>query len=195
MGPGFESLKVHQEKRDAFLHLFFLATFVGGELLVRPIAKQWHEPRRGEVVPESLLLHSSFSLVALSGEEPHPNDKVGKNEMLFSDVGSLRRRRHEERSDEVVPESAHTPQGAYFVPVLSVRPAEGAAKNKASACPFIQTRPLSPRNFFCHANSSRRSKIVGEGCGRAGSSCAFERFMILSYSVENGRQNASNFSP
>ena len=32
---------------------------------------------------------------------------------------------HEERSDEVVPESAHTPQGAYFVPALSVHPAKG----------------------------------------------------------------------
>ena len=158
MGPGFESLKVHQEKRDARLHLFFLATFMGGEPSVRPIAKQWHEPRRGEVVPESLLLHSSFSLVALSGEEPHPNDGTGENEPLFSDVGSPRQRRHEPRRDEVVPESsaslfscyfcgrrtlgsphceamargakrrssppesAHTPQGVYFMPVLSCSP-------------------------------------------------------------------------
>ena len=52
-------------------------------------------------------LHSSFSLVALSGEEPHPNDKAGENEPLFSDVGSPRRlRRHEPRRGEVVPESA-----------------------------------------------------------------------------------------
>ena len=105
MGPGFESLKVHQEKRDVKLHLFFLATFVGGEALVRPIAEQWHEPRRGEVVPESLLLHSSFSLVALSGEEPHPNDGTGENEPLFSDVGSPRQRRHERRRREAALQS------------------------------------------------------------------------------------------
>ena len=60
MGPGFESLKVHQEKRDVKLHLFFLATFVGGEPSVRPIAKQWHEERSDEVVPETLLLHLFF---------------------------------------------------------------------------------------------------------------------------------------
>ena len=141
MGPGFESLKVHQEKRDAFLHLFFLATFVGGELLVRPIAKQWHE----------------------------------------------------ERSDEVVPESAHTPQGVYFVPALSVRPAEGAAANKTAACPFKRTRPLSPRNFFCHANSSRRSKMVGEGRVQAVFARVCERFMMLSYSVENGDRTHRTF--
>lgn len=37
--------------------------------------------------------------------------------------------------------------------------------------------------------------MVGEGRVQAVFACAFERFMILSYSVENGGQNASNFSP
>lgn len=37
--------------------------------------------------------------------------------------------------------------------------------------------------------------MVGEGRAQAVSAYAFERFMMLSYSVENGRQNASNFSP
>ena len=57
-------------------------------LTIRSIAKQWHEPRRGEVVPERMLLHSSFSLVTFSGENPHPNDRVGENEVLFLDFGS-----------------------------------------------------------------------------------------------------------
>ena len=68
-----------------------------------------------------MLLHSSFSLVALSGEEPHPNDEVGENESLITDVGSPRRlRRHEPRRGEVVPESAHVPQGVSVVPVRSL---------------------------------------------------------------------------
>ena len=191
MGPGFESLKVHQEKRDAFLHLFFLATFAGGELLVRPIAKQWHEPRRGEVVPESLLLHSSFSLVALSGEEPHPNDKVGKNEMLFSDVGSLRRRRHEPRSDEVVPESALIYKKYFFVG----RCPPPKALQKYSSVFFIANGASFVANFYPLCRSGQKMEKVGEGRVQAVFACAFERFMILSYSVENGRQNASNFSP
>ena len=151
MGPGFESLKVHQEKRDAFLHLFFLATFVRGELLVRPIAKQWHEERSDEVVPETLLLHLFFLATFVGGE------------LL---VRPIAKQWHEERSDEVVPESAHTPQGVYFVPVLSVRPAEGAAKNKASACPFKRTGPLSLRIFIHYADPVRKWKRWGRDACR-----------------------------
>ena len=168
MGPGFESLKVHQEKRDAFLHLFFLATFVGGELLVRPIAKQWHEPRRGEVVPESLLLHSSFSLVALSGEEPHPNDKVGKNEMLFSDVGSLRRRRHEERSDEVVPESALVDTNG--ISIRRKAPRRRRCEKYSSIVSFQANRASFVANFYPLCRSGQKMEKVGEGRAQAGSS-------------------------
>ena len=107
MGPGFESLKVHQEKRDVKLHLFFLATFVGGEPSVRPIAKQWHEERSDEVVPETLLLHLFFLATFVGGE------------LL---VRPIAQQWHEPRRREVVPKSAHTPQGVYFMPVLSCSP-------------------------------------------------------------------------
>ena len=175
------------------MHLFFLATFVGGELLVRPIAKQWHEPRRGEVVPESLLLHSSFSLVALSGEEPHPNDKVGKNEMLFSDVGSLRRRRHEERSDEVVPESALVDTNG--ISIRRKAPRRRRCEKYSSIVSFQANRASFVANFYPLCRSGQKMEKVGEGRVQAVFARVCERFMILSYSVENGRQNASNFSP
>ena len=135
----------------------------------------------------------SFSLVALSGEEPHPNDKVGKNEMLFSDVGSLRRSRHEERSDEVVPESALVDTNG--ISIRRKAPRRRRREKYSSIVSFQANRASFVANFYPLCRSGQKMEKVGEGRGRAGSSYAFERFMILSYSVENGRQNASNFSP
>ena len=141
MGPGFESLKVHQEKRDAFLHLFFLATFVGGERLVRPIAKQWHEERSDEVVPESALVDTNG--ISIRRKAP-------------------RRRRCEKYS---------------------------------SIVSFQANRASFVANFYPLCRSGQKMEKVGEGRVQAVFARVCERFMILSYSVENGRQNASNFSP
>ena len=70
MGPGFESLKVHQENEECFCIPHFLWLRFQGKNHIRTMGQR-------------------------------------KNEPLFSDVGSPRRlRRHEERSDEVAPESA-----------------------------------------------------------------------------------------
>ena len=178
MGPGFESLKVHQEKRDAFLHLFFLATFVGGELLVRPIAKQWHEERSDEVVPETLLLHLFFLATFVGGE------------LL---VRPIAKQWHEERSDEVVPESALVDTNG--ISIRRKAPRRRRCEKYSSIVSFQANRASFVANFYPLCRSGQKMEKVGEGRGRAGSSYAFERFMILSYSVENGRQNASNFSP